>query len=593
MSRISLKKQYVPIVCVVAVGVFLSFLIFFALRNREKLDIQAEIRLASQRMTHELQRRIDTNIEALLSCYSFYQSSQEVTRDEFRKFVSHILSRHAIIQAIAWIPQVKFQQLTKFETSARASGFDNFVITEQDNEHNLVFVKKRDEYYPVFFIEPFERNESALGYDLASDPVGFKALLKARDSGETAVSSVIKFAQETNNQKSILVFMPLYKRDVVIDSVEQRRNNFEGLVLAVLRLPELFANEDEYLEKQNMGIFYNDDSAEPANKLIYRRLCHNTASCKKIRKKKNIFCSFSYPLTIADRTWSVVYEVYKSYFPERSSWHPFFILLCFLLITGLLAGYLIINYRRTSQVEELADILIDKNQELETVNNELDDFVYTASHDLSSPLRTITAFANILKEDYSDVLTNEGNDIIGRIIKGTNQMDRVIKDLLELSRISRVKNPYEFVDFNSLIISVKDRVCINDDQLKVQFKIAENFPEVYCDQIKICELFFNLINNAVKFSSKKKGQVPSVEIGYCGKDEFYEFFVKDNGIGIEKKYQDKIFGLFVRLHSESEYEGTGLGLAIVKKIVDEHSGRIWVESEENKWAAFYFALPKK
>jgi len=256
------------------------------------------------------------------------------------------------------------------------------------------------------------------------------------------------------------------------------------------------------------------------------------------------------------------------------------------------------NHMTDSLVEALAKVE-EKNVEvekqkglLEAVNKELDSFVYTVSHDLRAPLRGIGGFANFLKEDYSSKLGKEGADHLARIIAGTQRMQRLIDDLLALSRISRVMNPYEYVDMNELVRSVLARIEFDIKNNNVRMSVADDLPTVYCDKIKMAEVFLNLINNAIKFSSKDKARQPSVEVGWRDRADAHEFYVKDNGIGIDKKYHREIFGIFRRLHKEDEYEGTGAGLSIVKRVIDDQKGDIWIESELGKGATFYFTIPK-
>ncbi len=235
----------------------------------------------------------------------------------------------------------------------------------------------------------------------------------------------------------------------------------------------------------------------------------------------------------------------------------------------------------------------EQKELLEEANKELDSFVYTVSHDLGAPLRGIDGFANLLEQDYSERLDTQAKDYLHRIRSGASQMKRLIDDLLTLSRISRIKNPYEEVDMKDLIRSVLSRVEFDIKAHRADVKAAGDLPVVRCDRIKMGEVFLNLISNAVKFSSKNKNGSPKVEIGYTNRGEAHEFYVKDNGIGIDKKYHKEIFRIFRRLHTQAEYEGTGAGLSIVKKVIDDHGGSIWVDSEPGKGAAFYFTIPKK
>lgn len=245
-----------------------------------------------------------------------------------------------------------------------------------------------------------------------------------------------------------------------------------------------------------------------------------------------------------------------------------------------------------SRVEAQKAQLEEQKKMLEKVNKELDSFVYTASHDLRAPLRAISSFSGFLEEDSKNKLNKEGREHLGEIQKGVGRMDALIRDLLLLSRITRIKNPYEDVDIKSLIDSVIERIGFDVKKSNVDLKIQENMPRVHCDRIKMGEAFLNLITNAIKFSSKNNKDRPRVEIGYSDEGGSYEFYVKDNGIGIAPEFHKDVFTIFRRLQTAQDYDGTGAGLAIVKRIIDDHEGRIWVESEPGKGATFRFTIPK-
>jgi len=242
-------------------------------------------------------------------------------------------------------------------------------------------------------------------------------------------------------------------------------------------------------------------------------------------------------------------------------------------------------------VEEKKEELEKQHELLAEANRELDAFTHTVSHDLQAPLRGVASFATFLEEDYKDKLDEEGREHLKEIRQGTTRMSTLIQDLLALSRITRIKNPFEEVDINEMIVAVCKRIEFDINKHKVTMNIDKMMPTIVCDRIKLTEVFLNLINNAIKFSSKQK-ESPIVDVKYEDAGDFYQFSVKDNGIGIDPKYHDKVFGIFKRLHSQDEFEGSGAGLGIVKKVVDDHKGKVWIESEAGKGTKFLFTIPK-
>lgn len=244
-----------------------------------------------------------------------------------------------------------------------------------------------------------------------------------------------------------------------------------------------------------------------------------------------------------------------------------------------------------ANVEAKKAELEEQHKLLEEANRELDSFTHTVSHDLQAPLRGVASFAAFLEEDYKDKLDKEAQEYLKEIREGTTRMSNLIKDLLALSRIARIKNPFEEVDIGELVETVRKRIEYDIKKHKADLKIPKNLPTIVCDRIKLAEVFLNLINNAIKFSSKQE-KPPIVEVSYYDEDQFHKFSVKDNGIGIDPKYHDQIFGIFKRLHTADEFEGSGAGLGIVKKVIDDHKGKVWIESEVGKGTTFFFTIPK-
>jgi signal transduction histidine kinase len=228
-------------------------------------------------------------------------------------------------------------------------------------------------------------------------------------------------------------------------------------------------------------------------------------------------------------------------------------------------------------------------KELEAQNEELERFSYTVSHDLRSPLVTIRGFLGYLRIDAETGDMTRFDKDMSRVAKAVDKMQSLLNELLELSRVGRIANPPENFPFRQIVLETVDLLSGPLEAGNINIKVAEEFPIIYADKIRIFEVIQNLVGNAIKFMGDQKN--PTIEIGTSSKDKDGKpiFHVRDNGIGIDPKYHSRIFGLFNRL--DPTIEGTGIGLTLVKRIIDIHGGRIWIESEVGKGTIFYFTLP--
>jgi PAS domain S-box-containing protein len=238
----------------------------------------------------------------------------------------------------------------------------------------------------------------------------------------------------------------------------------------------------------------------------------------------------------------------------------------------------------------ISEDITDRKDTVEALQKsyaELETFSYTVSHDLRSPLRAIEGYAGILMEDYAADLKPEVQRLLGAVRQNAKHMAQLIEDLLNFARLSRhgmIRRPVDLRKMVQFIVNEKSAAAAGQ---KTNI-VLDLLPTVSGDETLVHQVYENLLSNAYKFT--RKNPAPRIEIGSLKKDGQQVFFVRDNGVGFDMAYVDKLFGVFQRLHAAEEFEGTGVGLAIVQRIIQCHGGRIWAEGKPDQGAAFYFTL---
>lgn len=240
--------------------------------------------------------------------------------------------------------------------------------------------------------------------------------------------------------------------------------------------------------------------------------------------------------------------------------------------------------------EQLEARVLERTAQLASANKELESFSYSVSHDLRTPLRALDGFANMLIQDYSAALDDEGIRMLNVIISNANRMGTLIDDLLAFSRLSQQELRLTEIDMKSLVTATFNEIVNGTDKTKIDFRL-HNIPSAWGDPVLMQQVWVNLIGNAVKFTSKKQERI--IEIGHYIEEDYCVYYIKDNGAGFNMEFSNKLFAVFQRLHSPKEFEGTGIGLANVNRIIQRHNGSVWGEGIPGQGATFFFSLPDK
>ena len=233
------------------------------------------------------------------------------------------------------------------------------------------------------------------------------------------------------------------------------------------------------------------------------------------------------------------------------------------------------------------EALRKSTEELERSNKDLAQFAAVASHDLQEPLRTVSGFLQLLEKDYGDRLDEKAKSYVGYAVDGVKRMETLIRDLLAYARVGTGGREPSPTDASAALGQALDNLLATIRETGAEITQGE-LPTVRVDAPQLVQLFQNLLGNAIKFRGPAP---PKVHVDACRDGDGWQFSVRDNGIGIDAKFQTQIFDIFRRLHTRKQYDGTGVGLAVCKRIVDRHGGRIWVESQPGEGATFHFTLP--
>ncbi len=260
-----------------------------------------------------------------------------------------------------------------------------------------------------------------------------------------------------------------------------------------------------------------------------------------------------------------------------------------LIILSILVWNSILSLNKTDKERKKANKELRKNlEELKISNRELKSFAFITSHDLQEPLRTIASYAQLIERRYKGQLDPDADEFLEYMVSGAKRMKQMIQGLLDYSQVETKGNKFKEISTEKALDAALSDLQHSIDQCHAEVT-HDHLPPIFADECQIVRVFQNLIGNALKF--RKKDEPPKIHISAKKHGNEWVFSVNDNGIGIEDQYFDIIFEVFKRLHAIGEYEGAGIGLAIVKRIIDRHSGRMWVDSSPDKGSTFYFTIP--
>ncbi len=580
-------RRYLPVVLTACIGCFLAIAGCYFTHKFERESRQEAFNQIAEDQIRAVQSKLESTFTILRSIRGLFLASIKVDRDEFQTFLK-TQNLDASIQALEWIPRVPASDRLQNEEEARLEGHPEFRIWEHDEEGRSVAAGERDEFFPVYYVEPLSQNQAALGYDFGSNKLRLLALHRARDSGKINASARTTLIQEIGDQHGMLVIAPIYQNGRSVDTVDERREHLAGFAVGVLRIGDLIDTAigvgTDSTPVASVRVF--DKSAPKRSQLLYPK---DSTATDPAEARPALY--FSQAFDVGGRSWLV--EVTPIPASKFSSviWQPWAVLVVGLLFTGLLALHLALSANRTAQVEELVGqrtVELEKTaNELARSNADLEQFAFVASHDLRAPLRGIENLAKWIEEDLDEVLVGETRSNMGLLRGRVKRLDKLLDDLLQFSRAGRAQEETSVVDTKSLLDEI---IEISSVPNGIAISAKGDLPTFETTKTPLEQVLRNLIGNAVKHHDREDGKV---EITTKDMGDRLLFTVSDDGPGIEPEFHEKVFKMFQTLRPRDEVEGSGMGLAIVRKLVERQGGEIHLHSApSSRGATFQFDWKK-
>lgn len=548
--------------------------------SNEFVNENAELRFETR--TKEISKAIRARMaeyeQVLWGGIGFFRASREVDRNEFKVYVDalSIQKNWPGIQGIGFSIPLTPEQKINHILSVRAEGFPTFTVRPEG---------EREEYSSIVFLEPFDwRNKRAFGFDMWSNEMRRNAMTRARDTGEASTSGIITLVQETSTdvQRGFLTYLPLYRNEMPINTVEERRAAFVGWVYSPFRMGDLMKG---VLGDGETNVEYEifDGTALTKEALLYDS--NDIFHVEDVEHAEAL--SHTTILNFQGRTWTIVYTAGGNQLTDAERAQPTMVaavgLFVDLLLFYIITSIALMQRRAENLAQDMTEDargarseLEAKLVELEQSNNDLQKFAYVASHDLKSPMRAVHQLAAWIEEELEGVSGLEETDVrkyLGQLKGRADRMQKLLDSLLTYATVG--ENQLELTSFESGTC-IREVIEFISPPSEIKISVIGEMPRVYGERSLFEQVISNLMSNAIKHSDAEHSQI---EVSARPLGAFYEFSVKDDGSGIPVRHHAQIFELFQTLKRRDEVEGSGMGLAIIKKIIERRGGSISVESD--------------
>ena len=493
-------------------------------------------------------------------------------RQQFRQYAERLNLHNTYpgIQGFGFARRTLPDEVPALVNTMRGEGSPDFAIQPPG---------PREEYFPIIYLEPPDkRNLKAIGYDMFSEPVRQEAMARARDEGMPIASGKVILVQEIDPQKQpgFLIYVPVYRGGQIPPTVEERREKLLGFVYSPFRAGDLFAGILNHVELPEVHLQVFDETSVNAADRLYQ---------SPFEPSRAAAFRAPFPLDFAGHRWTLFFQTTPAFdaasYGRLVPWVAAIgALISFVLcaITAALA-----RAHRSLQeaqrelkihAEGLEKTVAARTARLRETIAELEHMSYSIVHDLRAPLRAIQSFGGLVEEEAGPALSKDCRGYLARMKTAASRMDALIRDVLNYSKIVRDEVPLHVVDVGKLVQGIIETYP-SFQPAAAQIHVDPALPSVLGNEGALTQCFSNLLSNAVRYA--KPGQKPKIVITGQKQNGLVRICVRDEGVGIPKELQSKVFGMFQRL--ENTHEGTGMGLAIVRKAAERMGGKVSVDSD--------------
>jgi two-component system, sensor histidine kinase len=584
---IARKVQIVLPVVLIFIGVLTLFYTSTRARNNE---ISRDISDNGKRFVNQIEKRLNDAYEKLLAYDAFFQSSNEVSREEFNQFSSVLLKKNTVFQAVGWAEIITGSEREAVEQIMRLQGFADFQFTELNAVGELVPASHREHYFPLLYIYPYVDNRLAMGMDLGANLSRYSTLMKALQLAKPMTTEPIRLVQETDQQLALILYVPVFDPTFDRQKVDPQDINkhFKGFLSGAFRLSGIMGEAPDEIAKLNFSYQFKDVT-DKASAVVLAAVEDNVNSQ---------FETYRSQFNFGGRELEIEFYANSHYKQSSKDWTSWSILSGGLLLVAMLQGFILLITGNTAlihrEVKRKTRELTRAMAVADKANQAKSAFTATISHEIRTPLNAIIGLVNqCLKTD----LNHKQQHYLHQTKLASGTLLSLINLTLDFAKIESGKLDIEDVEF-SLSEILQKIFAVFDNQatekgITFKLKLPPTLPSLLLgDPLRIEQVLLNLCSNGVKFTAQ--GEVSlRVLVQHLSDDKItVEFIVADTGIGIAQDKQDKLFESFQQADSSMsrKFGGSGLGLVISKQLTELMGGTITMYSEENQGTEFTVKL---